>query len=264
MKIYLINQRADRLKFQEKQFRSLHLQFDRFEVIPFKGDSTRLPFPIKSTLYWEGGNTFFLTPTELSCFASHVHIWAEIENNQPAVILEDDAVIAPTFGRLLKKISTLEDIDYINLESSPEPRYLLPQFHQRCRSLQKLAVNNAYSAGYVLWPSGARKLLRAAKRRPDAVDMLIWECITLRSFQLIPAQVIQLIFLPNREIQEIPLSTISHPLNRPPRTFAMNWRRLKCRLLRSIRKKQVIVHGGRVEVIPYWDGTIPRDLDYSS
>ena len=257
LKIYLINQRSDRLKFQEKQFRSLHLNFHRFEVIPFKGDDTYLPFPVERKLYWRDGNTFFPSPAELSCFASHVNIWAEIESSQPAIILEDDAIIAPCFRQLTKKLSTLENIDYINLETSPNPRYLLPRVHQKCSNLQKLAVNSYHSAGYVLWPSGARKLLRAARLRPNTVDQLIWECMTLKSFQLIPAQVIQLQFVPNRKTQNIRLSTIERPLETPPRTIAMEWRRLKCRMSRSIRKKQSTILGGRIEVVSYWDGTLP-------
>ncbi len=258
MKIYLINQRVDRLKFQEKQFRSLGLKFHRFEVIPFKGDDTCLPFPVKRKLYWGGGNTFFPSPTELSCFASHVNIWAEIESSQTAIILEDDAIIAPCFRQLLKKLSALEDIDYINLETSPQSRALLPESHHQCHSLQKLAINSLCAAGYVLWPSGAKKLLVSAQRRPDAVDRLIRENRALRSFQLIPAQIIQQQFLPSKEIQDFRISTILSAINPPSRTFAMEWRRFKGRMIRAARRIQVIVKGGRFEVIPYWDGTNPR------
>ena len=258
LKIYLINQRSDRLKFQKKQFRSLGLKFQRFEVIPFKGDDTCLPFPVKRKLYWEGGNTFFPHPDELSCFASHVNIWADIESNQPAVILEDDATIAPVFGQLIEKLSTLENVDYINLETSPEPRHLFPRTHQRFCSLQKLAINTYHSAGYALWPSGARKLVRAAKRRPNSVDVLIRENLSLRSFQLIPAQVIQQQFLQSQKTQEFPLSTI-RGLQPPIRTMSMEWRRFVITQLRSLRKKQVYLRGGRIEVVPYWDGTIPHN-----
>ncbi len=258
MKIYLINHRVDRLKFQEKQFRSLGLKFHRFEVIPFKGDDTSLPFPIKNKLYWEEGNTLFLSSAQLSCFASHVNIWAEIESSQPAIILEDDAIIASCFRQLIKKLSALEDIDYINLETSPDSRALLPESHHQCHSLQKLAINTLCTAGYVLWPSGAKKLLVSAQRRADAVDLLIRENRALRSFQLIPAQIIQRQFLPSKEIHDFRISTIPGAINPPSRTVAMKWRRFKGRIFRCVRRIQVILKGGRIEVVAYWDGTIPE------
>ena len=257
MKIYLINQRTDRLKFQEKQFRSLGLKFQRFEVIPFKGNDTHLPFSVKNKLYWKG-NTFFPSSNELSCFVSHVNIWAKIEAGQPAVILEDDAIIAPKFSRILEQVSLLEDVDYINLETSPDPRTLLPESHHQCHSLHKLAINTLCTAGYVLWPSGAKKLLVSAQRRADAVDRLIRGNRQLRSFQFIPAQIIQSQFLSNKKIHDFQTSTILGAIDPPSRTIAMEWRRIEGRMLRTVRRIQVIVKGGRIQVIPYWDGTIPR------
>ena len=101
-----------------------------------------------------------LTPGERGCAASHVRVWQHCAGNSgPLVILEDDAKPLKGFSARLRE--ALQDL------SSQETDILYLAYTQAApwRRTVSASVREAEylwtTVAYVLWPSGARKLLAA-------------------------------------------------------------------------------------------------------
>lgn len=193
--ILIINLKTskDRLEFQKKQFEKLGLPFDvleAFSVVDLNEEQYQ-----KLGFGWQRP----LRKVEVACFLSHQKAWEEVlKRNQPCLILEDDAVLASNAKEILNEIEQQQfpDVDLINLEVRSRKKIIsrAPAFtlNQAQIELYDLYQDRTGAAGYILYPSGAQKLLkRLAKTAPAIADGFIFSAYELHCLQAEPAVIIQ-------------------------------------------------------------------------
>lgn len=192
MKILLINldSSKDRLEEQKKQFKRLGLKFNRFSATTIQ-DFTESEY---LDLAFNGQRP--MKQSELACFLSHQRAWEYvIEQNEPCVILEDDAVLVSDFSILLQQIESIKiPVDFINLEAhgrrkiiSKQPSYSLKDYR-----LFELYLDRSGTGGYILYPQGAQKLLSFMNQRAIGLaDEFIYSCHLLNAYQIEPAVLLQ-------------------------------------------------------------------------
>ena len=195
MKILIINLPAsiERLHFQQKQFSKLGLDFEILPAVSITNISEQQYQ--QQAFGWQRP----LRKVELACFLSHKTAWEKVvELNQPCLILEDDAVLAKNSREVLENIEQqqLPDVDLINLEvrsrkkiisKQPKVSLLNGQF-----KLFELYQDRTGAAGYILYPSGAKKLINRLKHTAPAIaDGFICASYELSGLQIEPALIIQ-------------------------------------------------------------------------
>lgn len=195
MKILIINLPAsiERLHFQQKQFSKLGLVFEILPAVSIINISEQQYQ--QQAFGWQRP----LRKVELACFLSHKTAWEKVvELNQPCLILEDDAVLAKNSREVLENIEQqqLPDVDLINLEvrsrkkiisKQPKVSLLNGQF-----KLFELYQDRTGAAGYILYPSGAKKLINRLKHTAPAIaDGFICASYELSGLQIEPALIIQ-------------------------------------------------------------------------
>lgn len=136
-----------------------------------------------------------LSGPELGCFLSHHAIWEEVAaGGEPVLVLEDDAVLSRRTGAALPVLAAFEGADFINLESFDRKRFAARRAVDLGGgvSVRRVYRDKSGSAGYLLWPSGAVKLLERTERRGAApVDAFLHGFAGLVSWQAEPALVVQ-------------------------------------------------------------------------
>ena len=193
--ILIINLKTskDRLEFQKKQFEKLGLPFDvleAFSVVDLNEEQYQ-----KLGFGWQRP----LRKVEVACFLSHQKAWEEvIKRNQPCLILEDDAVLASNVKEILNEIEQHQflDVDLINLEVRSRKKIISRKpvctLNHTQVKLYGLYQDRTGAAGYILYPSGAKKLLdRLAKTAPAIADGFIFSAYELQCLQVEPAAIIQ-------------------------------------------------------------------------
>jgi glycosyl transferase family 25 len=133
-----------------------------------------------------------LKKTEVGCFLSHLHVWQRIAvSNGPAVVLEDDVLLGGDWFKDISELIKAADIDHICLETWGKKIIGVERVVGSLK-LRKLHQNSAGAAGYVLWPSGASKLINLYQKKGMALtDAFINEMKSWNSWQMTPANVIQ-------------------------------------------------------------------------
>ena len=193
MKILLINldQSKDRLAQQQAQFQDLGLDFERLPAVSINDFSEeeykRMAFsgqrPMKQS--------------ELACFLSHKKAWDYIvEQNEPCVILEDDAILVKDFKKILQEFENLTDIDYVNLEVHGRKKTVAKTAQysvvDQTYNLFEIFIDRSGTGGYVLYPAGAKTLLEfMGKRAIGLSDEFIHSCYELKAYQIEPAALLQ-------------------------------------------------------------------------
>merc|ERR1719456_1987231 len=113
------------------------------------------------TWYDKVDDTLELTPGERGCAASHVRLWKKVAKmDGPAILVEDDAI--PVDGFATKLIQGLKDVpkdaDLLYLG------YSKPDKAPWKREIPGTDLAQAEyvwtTVGYMIWPSGAKKLLQ--------------------------------------------------------------------------------------------------------
>lgn len=193
MHIFIINlsQSTDRLTQQIEQFSQLTLSFERLPAVGISDIDNRYYRHIQK--YGQR----LIKQTEVACFLSHKKAWERvIELNKPCVVLEDDAVLVKDFKEILKEINQLnQNIDLINLEV--QPRYKVVSKHPKISlvnqnyHLYRLYLEKSGSGGYIIFPSGAQKLLEHSKNHFGLTDAFIYHCPKLLMYQIEPAALLQ-------------------------------------------------------------------------
>lgn len=192
MKALVINldSATQRMAFQKKQLESLEISFQRLPT--YKINSSKEQFYQRYCSTWQRP----MSTSEVSCFFSHKNAWDQVvKENQPMLILEDDALLAQNVPCILKELSHLKNMDYVNLEERKTRKKLLAKTskNQFCNaSLIRLYQGRSGAAGYVLWPSGAEKLLKQINKGIGIADKFINENYSLNAYQIEPAPIIQL------------------------------------------------------------------------
>jgi len=175
--------------FMSQQMTAFGLSYQRLEAIT--PDSIK---DTRDTQYWESWERP-LKETEKACFLSHVAAWEVVAaGEEPVLILEDDVVLSAALPSVLVACSMLEDVDHLTLEVRKRKKIVskrkrdLTQTHRILRLYQ----DRSGAAAYVLWPSGAKKLLRRAQMQAALADAMICKAYELNSYQAEPACGVQL------------------------------------------------------------------------
>lgn len=180
----------ERRNFQQEQLSKLGLDFKFLDAT-----STQ---DINETTYVQHYQDWQrpLKQTEVACYYSHRHAWDSIiQSDRPALILEDDALLSKCVPSLLKDLYDRKDVNLINLENRGRKKFVSRSSESiTCNSkLLKLYQDRTGAAGYILWPSGAKKLIQCEKQKGIALaDAHITDCHALMAFQVEPAPIVQL------------------------------------------------------------------------
>ena len=192
MKILIINlpDSTDRRIFQQKQLEQLGLNFEILPAVSVNDiqDSTYQSM----SQGWERP----LRRSELACYLSHQKSWEIVlKYNQPTLILEDDALLSWHVPALLSTLANCQFCDLVTMEVRGRKKIVAKQSEALAKNHQlfKLYQDRTGAAGYVLWPSGAKKLLNKAKATsPGLADAFISSTYELNAYQVEPAAIIQL------------------------------------------------------------------------
>jgi len=214
MQILIINlaNATARRKFQEDQLLSLGLDFEILNAVSTDDISDK----IYNDHYFDWQRP--LRNVEVACYYSHRSAWQKIiDNNKPALILEDDALLSKHSSDVLESLAGLTDTDFVQLEIrnrkkliAKEGIKITPQ-----HKLHRLYLDRTGAAGYVLWPTGAKKLIEHENKYGIGLaDAHITACYDLVGYQVEPAVIIQLDQCKNYQISP-PIETDSHILNQP-------------------------------------------------
>ncbi|WP_279482117.1 glycosyltransferase family 25 protein [Aureimonas sp. SK2] len=214
-----LDRAAERRAFMEGQGERLGVPLERVRAVETGDISADLDARLNGR--WERP----LSGPELGCFLSHHAIWEDVARaDGPVLVLEDDAVLSRRLPDALPVLGGFGEADFLNLESFDRKRFA----SRRTRDLGGIAVRRMYrdksgSAGYLLWPSGARKLLLRTERRGAApVDAFLHGFAGLASWQAEPALVVQAHILEARGLAAgiDPATSIQAVRTRPPLTRA--------------------------------------------
>ena len=215
---------VERRQFQKQQLFELGLDYEILNAISI--DDINDEIYKKHYFDWQRP----LRNTEVACYFSHRSAWQEIiNNNMPARILEDDALLSQYVPELLKSFTNKKNVDLINLEVRSRKKFISKIGQDTaCNSkLFRLYLDRTGAAGYILWPPGAKKLLQYERENGIALaDAQIANCNTLVSSQIEPAHVIQLdqcnyYGIPKTHSDAIQMSTVSQPNN--PKVHGIFW-----------------------------------------
>ena len=192
MKSLIINLESstERLAFQEKQFQKLGLSFEIMKAVSQEDLSQE---EIETLSFgWERP----LRSVELACFMSHKKAWEfVVKHNEPILILEDDALLSAHTKKILASLETKNSCDLATLEVRSRKKIVAKQGEQLSTDHKIFALyqDRTGAAAYVLWPSGAKKLLdKVTYSKPALADAFISSCYKLSAYQVEPAIAIQL------------------------------------------------------------------------
>lgn len=192
MQIFVINlpSAIERRKLQQDQLTKLGLEYKILDAMSVD-DISEATFK-KHYFDWQRP----LRKTEVACYYSHRSAWETvIKSGKPALILEDDAILSKCVPKLLDNLYKIDNSDLINLENRSRKKFVSrSQIDINCNSkLLKLYQDRTGAAGYILWPSGAKKLIQLEKNSGIGLaDAHIATCYALKAYQVEPSPIIQL------------------------------------------------------------------------
>lgn len=189
MKIYTISMAASvhRKEYHKWQADELGMDVNYYDAI----DGSVLSDEVFESLRYT-----YLRPLsrgEVGCFLSHKALWEKCASiNEPIIILEDDIVISADFAAATSQLLNLQDVDRINLEGYFPQRKTFGKNVLQLRgfSLTELYQERAGAAAYILWPSGALKLLNHYKNKACLADVALKKRC-LATYQLEPVVAMQ-------------------------------------------------------------------------
>ncbi|MEM6389422.1 MAG: glycosyltransferase family 25 protein [Pseudomonadota bacterium] len=235
-----------RLDFMARQMDLLGLAWERVEAVT--PETMRPPPDDPVWQRWQRP----LRETEMAGLASHLMAWRSVaEGTAPVLILEDDALLAVETAEHLSRWAGAGDMDHLSLETRGRLKTLGPAKGGRARLWQ----DRSGAAAYLLWPDGARRLIRAATAAPGLADAIICAAYDLRSFQAEPALAIQLDQCAAHGITP-PLATTSQidALAKPVRGGLGFRARRALAQLRMARRQFRVMGGATRRLVPPSDG----------
>ena len=180
----------ERRHFQQEQLQKLGLDFEFLTATTIDDLSPEIYKKHKND--WQRP----MRNTEVACYFSHRNAWEKVVNsNQPALILEDDALLSKCIPEVLERLSNRKNIDFVTLENRGRKKFVAKSGENiGCHStLLRLYQDRTGAAGYVLYPSGAKKLIKQQRKKGIALaDAHITACHRLNAYQVEPAPIIQL------------------------------------------------------------------------
>lgn len=187
MRVLIINLAAAgaRMRFQAEQMAILGLDWERMEAVT----PETVPAPLGDPRWrrWERP----LRAAEIAVLASHCAAWERVRTSDaPCLILEDDAFLALETHAFLRETEDEKGLDHVTLEARSRKK-LVGRRHPNL-PIRRLYQDRTGAAAYVLWPSGAEKLLSRAATRPGLADAVIAAAYEMDSWQADPALAVQL------------------------------------------------------------------------
>jgi glycosyl transferase family 25 len=192
VQIFVINlpSAIERRKFQQDQLTKLGLEYKILDAT--SSDDISDATYKKHYFDWQRP----LRKTEIACYYSHRLAWEMVtKSRKPALIIEDDAVLSSCVPELLDNLNEIDNSDLINLENRSRKKFVSRSYIEiECNSkLYRLYQDRSGAAGYILWPSGANKLIQLEKNRGIGLaDAHITACHALQAYQVEPSPIIQL------------------------------------------------------------------------
>jgi len=192
VQIFVINltDAVKRRKLQKNQLTKLGLEYKILDATS-TDDITKATYK-KHYFDWQRP----LRKTEVACYYSHRSAWDRvIRSGKPALIIEDDAILSIFLPELLERLNGIKNADLINLENRGRKKFVSRSYVDiECNSkLLRLYQDRTGAAGYILWPSGANKLIQLEKRSGIGLaDAHITACHALKAYQVEPSPIIQL------------------------------------------------------------------------
>ena len=192
MQIFVINlpDAVERRKLQKDQLTKLGLEYTILDATSVE-DISEATYK-KHYFDWQRP----LRKTEVACYYSHRSAWERvIQSGEPALILEDDAIFSIFLPELLDSLNKIKSTDLINLENRGRKKFVSRSHMDiECNSkLWRLYQDRTGAAGYILWPSGANKLIQLEKKSGIGLaDAHITACHALNAYQVEPSPIIQL------------------------------------------------------------------------
>jgi len=192
VQIFVINLpiAIERRKIQQDQLAKLGLEYQILDAISVE-DISEATYK-KHYFDWQRP----LRKTEVACYYSHRSAWEiVIKSKKPALILEDDVILSRCVPELLENLNDIDNSDLINLENRSRKKFVSrSHIDIDCNSkLLRLYQDRTGAAGYILWPSGANKLIQLEKNSGIGLaDAHITACYALQAYQVEPSPIIQL------------------------------------------------------------------------
>jgi len=192
MKTLIINRTKDtnRYSFQTKQLERLGIDYER--ITATEVDNLTEEDKTKFQNNWQRP----LRHTEIACTFSHHQCWSIVaETGKAHFIIEDDAVMCKHTKSILDKLAGNTDFDIVSLETRDRHKFISKESSDLGNdyTLHSMLYDKGGAAGYILWPSGAKKLM--AHKVSDGVspaDAFLGDCRNLIRGQVNPAPVLQL------------------------------------------------------------------------
>ncbi len=252
MRVLIINlpESTTRLDFQKQQLGRMGLEYDVVCAVGLD--------ELEESTYKRLSHTWqrLMRKTEVACFMSHLKAWQTVKgNDQPYLIIEDDALLSRCVPALLKDFEMPDfdnkACDFITLEIRNRKKIVGKSGHKlSCHShLLDLFQDRTGVASYVLWPSGAKKLInKYNKGKIGLADAFISSSYELNAFQVEPAASIQLDQCKNYHLDcgTKTESMIASPTMKHPKSA--NWgykigfklKRIQAQLLMGLRQLSVL------------------------
>lgn len=250
VRVLIINLATEtkRMTFQVAQMAALGLAWERMEAVT----PETLPIPLDD-MRWRGWERS-MRATEIAVLVSHCAAWERVRTaDAPHLIIEDDAFLAMEVPAFLHKAEDEAELDHVTLEVRNR-RKLVGRRHPNL-PMRRLYQDRTGAAAYVLWPTGARKLLARASGRPGLADAVICAAYEMNSWQADPALAVQLDQCSVYGMAQ-PISTESsiHPDPPPPRHSLQLARRIAGQLRMGIRflSKSLVAERRRIVLSGNW------------
>ncbi len=170
-----LDRSPDRMAFMAGQLKALGLDFTRLPAADAKS--------ISDADFVRLGDTYMrpITRSEFACLTSHTLAWRRcVDSNRPVLVLEDDVFLSDRLPAFLAGLSGLGTPDIINIETRGQKKWVSRKPVGTALAsdvrLYVLYIDRAGSAGYVVWPDAARKLLRRTERHAAPSDAFLNLC----------------------------------------------------------------------------------------
>tara|TARA_B100001093_G_scaffold507612_1_gene568409 strand:- start:317 stop:1108 length:792 start_codon:yes stop_codon:yes gene_type:complete len=239
-----------RLEYQKKQLEGLSIPFERINAI----DANKLDDKTyeANANHWERP----LRRTEVACALSHLSAWERVKrDNNTYLILEDDALLSSHTKLITDALVSRTDYDCVNLETRARRKRITRKKTTLCNGfhLSGLIQDKSGAAAYVLWPSGAQRLLEwIDKNGIGLTDATLALGPRWKHGQLVPAAAIQMDCCDFYDLKT-PIQTSSNINNTPKPVTSKSlfvWRRLKAQIRIATRKLITIATAENVNLRP--------------
>ena len=204
-----LDHQVDRMNFMRTQLNNLGLEFHRLPGI--KPEEANL---LRNEAYW-GTWERPLKKTERACLLSHVTAWKKVSDEDfPWLILEDDAMLSKHTPQILTSLQKIRQFDHLTVEVRNRQKLVSkdPSLTLINHKVFRLYQDRSGAAAYILWPTGARKLLKNVYNQAGLADAIICHSYHLNSYQIEPACAVQLDSVEKYGLKA-PLKTRSSILN---------------------------------------------------